>query len=146
VPRKEAVVRIRCAPEEEAACRAALSRAGLEAERSLTWLVVRDASPDAVNEALVVGGAIPRAAVRARIGQLLGWLLDREGKIEGRGVNLTALVSRVLDEGGLAATYRPRPELALLAAAAAAYEHLMATGAGFLPWDRFVAEFCEERR
>jgi hypothetical protein len=145
VPRNEPVVRIRCGPEEEPRCRAALARAGFEAERSLTWLVVRDAAPDAVNEALAAGGATPRTAVRARIGQLLGWLLDREGRLTGRGANLTALVSRVIEEGGLAARYRPRPEPALLAAAAEAYEHLMATGAGFLPWDRFVALFCEER-
>ncbi len=145
MPRNEPVVRIRCAPEEEPRCRAALSRAGFEADRSLTWLVVRDASPDAVNEALAAGGAAPRTAVRVRIGQLLGWLLDREGRVAGRGANLTALVSRVIEEGGLAARYRPRPEPALLAAAAEAYEHLMATGGGFLPWDRFVALFCEAR-
>lgn len=145
MPTPEPVVRIRCDPEDEPRCRAALARAGFEAERSLTWLVVRDAPPDAVNEALAAGGARPRTAVRVRIGQLLGWLLDREGKVAGRGVNLTALVSRVLEEGGLAARYRPRPEPALLAAAAEAYEHLMATGAALLPWDRFVALFCERR-
>lgn len=119
-------------------------RAGFAPERSLTWLVVREASPDAVNDALAAGGAEPRVAVRARIGQLLGWLLDRQGAIQGRGANLTALVSRVLDEGGLAARYRPRPEAALLSAAAATYEHLMATGAAFVSWDRFVEAFCEE--
>lgn len=145
MPKKEPVVRIRCEPEEEARCRTALARAGFEAERSLSWLVVRDASPDAVNEALVAGGALPRAVVRARIGQLIGWLLDKEGKLEGRGVNVAALVSRVLEEGGLAARYRPRPEAELLRAAAALHEHLLATGAGFLSWDRFVAEFCDER-
>jgi hypothetical protein len=145
VPRNEPVVRIRCAPEEEARCRAALARAGFEAERSLTWLVVRDAPPDAVNEALAAGGATPRTAVRVRIGQLLGWLLDREGRLAGRGANLTALVSRVIEEGGLGARYRPRPEPALVAAAAETWEHLMDTGAAFLPWDRFVALFCEER-
>lgn len=139
------MVRIRCEPEEEARCRTALTRAGFEAERSLSWLVVRDASPDAVNEALVAGGALPRAVVRARIGQLIGWLLDKEGKLEGRGVNVAALVSRVLEEGGLGARYRPRPEAELLRAAAALHEHLLATGAGFLSWDRFVAEFCDER-
>lgn len=139
------MVRIRCEPEDEARCRTALSRAGFEAERSLSWLVVRDASPDLVNDALAAGGAGPRTAVRIRIGQLLGWLIDREGKLDGRGVNLTALVSRVLDEGGLAARYRPRPESALLASARDAYEHLLATGASFYPWDRFVVAFCEER-
>jgi hypothetical protein len=145
VPTPEPVVRIRCDAEEEPRCRAALARAGFEAERSLTWLVVRDASPDAVNEALVAGGARSRTAVRARIGQLLGWLLDREGAVEGRGGSLTAIVARVVEEGGLGARYRPRPEPALLAAAAEVYEHLMATGAAFLPWDRFVALFCERR-
>jgi hypothetical protein len=83
--------------------------------------------------------------VRVRIGQLLGWLLDREGRLAGRGANLTALVSRVIEEGGLGARYRPRPEPALVAAAAETWEHLMDTGAAFLPWDRFVALFCEER-
>ncbi|HEX9051754.1 MAG TPA: hypothetical protein VF841_14580 [Anaeromyxobacter sp.] len=145
MPRVEPVVRIRCPPESEARCVAALARAGFAAERSLTWLVVRDASPDAVNDALAAGGADPRTAVRARIGQLVGWLLDRQGAVQGRGPNLTALVSRVLEEGGLAARYRPRPEPALLAASAAVYEHLMATGAGFVSWDRFVELFCEER-
>lgn len=139
------MVRIRCEPEEEGRCRAALARAGFEAVRSLSWLVVRDAPPDAVNEALVTGGAGPRTVVRVRLGQLLGWLIDREGRLEGRGVNLTALVSRVLEEGGLASRYRPRPEAALVEAGAQTYEHLMATGAGFLEWDRFVALFCEER-
>jgi len=145
MPRKEHAVRIRCEPEEEARCRAALTRAGFEAERSLSWLVVRDASPDAVNEALVAGGALPRAVVRVRIGQLIGWLLDKQGKLEGRGVNVAALVSRVLEEGGLAARYRLRPEPELLRAAAALHEHLLATGAGFVSWDRFVEEFCLER-
>jgi hypothetical protein len=143
--RTEPVVRIRCEPEDEARARAALARAGLQAERSLQWLVVRDASPDVVNEALVAGGAVPRAAVRVRIGQLLGWLLDKEGRLEGRGVNVAALVSRVLDDGGLASRYRPRAEPQLLAAAAALHEHLVATGAAFVSWDRFVADFCDER-
>lgn len=145
VRRTEPVVRIRCPPEAEPRCAAALTRAGFAPERSLTWLVVRDASPDAVNDALAAGGAEPRTAVRVRIGQLVGWLLDRQGAIQGRGANLTALVSRVLDEGGLASRYRPRGDAALLAAAAELYEHLMATGAGFVSWDRFVDAFCEER-
>jgi hypothetical protein len=143
VPRKEPAVRIRCEPEDEPRCRAALARGGFEPERSLSWLVVRDASPDAVNDALVAGGALPRVAVRARIGQLIGWLLDKEGKLEGRGVNVTALVSRVLEGGGLAARYRPRPEQELLRSAAALHEHLMSTGAGFVSWDRFVDDFCD---
>ncbi len=143
MPRTEPVVRIRCPPESEARCVAVLTRAGFAPERSLTWLLVRDASPDAVNDALAAGGAEPRTAVRARIGQLVGWLLDRQGALERRGANVTALVSRVLEEGGLSARYRPRPEPALLAAAAEVYEHLMATGAGFVSWDRFVELFCE---
>ncbi len=141
----EPVVRIRCAPEEEARTRAALARAGLEAERSLTWLVVRDVDPDAVNEALAAGGAATRTAVRERIAKLVGWLLDREGEVDGRGVNLTALVSRVLEDGGLAARYRPRGEGALLEGARALYEDLMATGAGLVPWERFLELFCEAR-
>lgn len=140
----EPLVRIRCDPDEEARCRAALARAGFEAERSLTWLVVRDASPDAVNEALAAGGARPRVAVRQRIGQLIGWLLDREGKLEGRGVNVQALVRRVLEEGGLAERYRPKPLPALLAGAAVLHGELVATAAGIVPWDRFVELFCDE--
>lgn len=143
--RVEPVVRIRCGAEEEAQARAALSRAGFTPDRSLTWLVVRDADPDAVNEALVVGAAAPRTAVRDRIGKLVGWLLDRQGRVDGRGANLVALVSRVLEDGGLAVRYRPRPEAALLDGARAVYEHLMATGAGMVTWAWFVELFCEER-
>ncbi len=138
------MVRIRCGPDDEARCRGALARAGFEAERSLTWLVVRDASPDAVNEALAAGGADPRVAVRQRIGQLIGWLLDRDGALEGRAANVQALVSRVLDEGGLAARYRPKPPHALLAGAAALHGQLVETAAGFVAWDRFVELFCDE--
>ncbi len=138
------MVRIRCGPDEEARCRTALARAGFEVERSLTWLVVRDASPDAVNEALAAGGADPRAAVRQRIGQLIGWLLDREGKLEGRAVNVQALVRRVLEEGGLTERYRPKPLDALLAGAAVLSAELVETAAGFVSWDRFVELFCDE--
>jgi len=130
------VVRIRCSVEHEPRTTSALARAGFEAERSLTWLVVRD-------EALAAGGAVPRAAVRERIGQLVGWVLDREGRIDGRGANVEALVKRVLDEGGLSALLRPRPQAALLASARELHEHLMATGAAFVAWPRFVAWFCE---
>jgi len=146
VSRAEPVVRIRCAPGEEAQARAALARAGFTPERSLTWLVVRDADPDAVNEALAAGGAAPRTAVRDRIGKLVGWLLDKEGRVEGRGPNLAALVSRVLEDGGLGARYAPRPEPALLDAARVVHEHLMTTGAGMVTWGRFVELFCVERR
>jgi hypothetical protein len=142
--RIEPVVRIRCAPEEEARTREVLAPAGYAPERSLTWLVVRDASPDAVNDTLAAGGAAPRVAVRQRIGQLLGWVIDRKGRLEGRAVNVEALVKRVLEDGGLVARYRPRPAPALLEGAAAVYEHLLATGAAFVSWDRFVELFCEQ--
>jgi hypothetical protein len=145
VPLTEPVVRIRCPPEQEGRCQAALARAGFSAERSLTWLVVRDAAPDAVNDALVAGGTVVRVVVRERIGQLVGWLLDRGGKLEGRAVNVQALVSRVLEEGGLAARYGLRPATELLAGAAETYEALLATGAGMLTWDRFVERFCLPR-
>ncbi len=139
------MVRIRCPADEEARCLAALSRAGLQGERSLTWVVVRDAAPDAVNEALVAGGAGVRVASRARIGQLIGWLLDHGGKVEGRGANVEALVSRVLEDAGAAARYRPRPVPELLAAAAAEHERLLSSGAALLRWDDFVDRFCAPR-
>lgn len=141
-PRTEPVVRIRCPPEEEARCLAALSRGGFQGERVLTWMVVREAPPDAVNEALVAGGAGVRVAARERIGQLVGWLLDRAGKLDGKAVNLEALVSRTLEDAGLAARYRPRPGAELLAVAREEHERLLATGAGLLAWDDFVERFC----
>jgi hypothetical protein len=81
--------------------------------------------------------------VRERIGQLVGWLLDREGRLEGRAVNVEALVRRVLDDGGVAGALRPKPPEALLAAARDLHEHLISTGAGFVSWERFVGAFCE---
>ncbi len=143
--RIEPVVRIRCPPEAEAGCLAALARAGLHGERSLTWIVVRDAAPDAVNEALAAAGADVRVAARERLGQLVGWLLDRAGRLEGKAVNVQALVSRVLEDAGLTARYRPRPAAELLAAAAAEHERLLATGAALLRWDDFVDRFCVRR-
>jgi len=143
--RIEPLVRIRCSPEREARCLEALARAGLKGERSLTWVVVRDAAPDAVNESLVAGGADVRVAARERLGQLVGWLLDRAGRLEGKGVNVEALVSRVLEDAGLCGRYRPRPRAALLDAAAAEHERLLATGAAMLRWDDFVERFCEPR-
>jgi hypothetical protein len=143
--RNEPVVRIRCPPSDEARCLTALSRGGFQGERVLTWVVVRDAPPDAVNEALVAGGAAVRVASRARLGQLVGWLLDHAGKVEGRGVNLETLVSRVLDDGGLSARYRPRPVPELMAAAVAEHERLLSTGAALLRWDDFVDRFCAPR-
>jgi hypothetical protein len=141
----EPAVRIRCGPEDDARCRAALERAGFAPERSLGWLVVRDADPDAVNDALVAGGARPRTAVRERIGKLVGWVLDHGGDLEARAVNVRTLVARVLEDGGLAARWTPRPDAALVAGARALHEDLMATGAGFVPWERFLALFCEAR-
>ncbi len=141
-PRAEPVVRIRCPPDEEARCLAALSRGGFQGERVLTWVVVRDAPPDAVNEALVSGGAGVRVAARERIGQLVGWLLDRGGALDGKAVNLEALVSRTLEDAGLAARYRPRPGAELVPAAREEYERLLASGAALLAWDAFVERFC----
>ncbi len=142
---EEPVVRIRCAPGDVARAEAALEKWGLAAERSPTGLLVRDADPDAVNEALAAGGAVSRVVVRERIGKLVGWLIDREGRLDGRGVNVRALVSRVLEEGGLAGRYAPKPEGALLAAALASYGELMATGAARVSWASFVERFCDAR-
>jgi hypothetical protein len=144
-PRREPVVRIRCAEGDGERCRAALVRAGFAPEESLTWIVVRDASPDAVNEALAAGGAASRAAVRERIGKLVGWILDRGGDVAGRGVNVKTLVARVLEDGALSARYAPLDEPALLDGARALHEHLMATGAGFVRWERFLELFCAAR-
>jgi hypothetical protein len=80
--------------------------------------------------------------VRERIGQLVGWLLDREGKLAGRGVNVETLVRRVIDEGGYGARYASRPIPELLASAAALHEDLMTSGAAMVGWPRFVALFC----
>ena len=107
--------------------------------------MVRDAPPDAVNEALVAGGASVRVAARERLGQLVGWVLDREGRLEGKAVNVEALVSRVLEDAGLTARYRPRPRDELLDAAAAEQERLRSTGAAMLRWDDFVERFCLRR-
>ena len=144
--RREPIVRIRSTPDDDARAVAALARAGFAAERSLTWLVVRDADPDAVNEALVVGGATVRVAIREGIGRLVGWLLDREGRLEGRLQNVKTLARRVLEDGGLLERYAVREDAALLPAAAALHEELMATGAGLVTWDRFLELFCVEKQ
>lgn len=145
-PLLEPVVRIRVAsPDDDARCRRILGAAGLAPEASLTWLVVRSADPDAVNEKLVAGGALGRTVVREKIGTLLGWLIDREGQLEGRARNVKALVERVIGDGGLTQRYLPKDEPALLAAAQALYEQLMAEGAPFLPWREFVQRFCQPR-
>jgi hypothetical protein len=143
----EPLVRVRCpTPEDGARCRALLSAAGLSPEESLTWLVVRDASPDAVNDVLVAGGALGRAVAREQVGKLIGYLIDRQGDLAGRGPNLAQIVRRALAETGLADRYAPRDEAALLAAAGALHEHLLATAGGFVSWERFVADFCLLRK
>lgn len=140
----EPLVRIRCpTPEDEARCRRLLEGAGYAPESSLTWLVVRDASPDEVNRLLVSGGALGRVAVREQIGKLLGWLIDRQGALEGRSRNVKSLVERVLAAGGLAQRYAPRDDAALLGAAKQLHERLMAEGAPFVSWEEFVALFCQ---
>ena len=142
----EPVVRIRCpSPADEARCCAIMSAAGLAPEASLTWLVVRDAHPDVVNRLLVEGGAHGRTVVRESIGKLIGWLIDREGALEGRARNVKSLVERTLADGGLAGRYAPRDDAALVAAAQALYRQLMAEGAPFVSWERFLELFCVER-
>jgi hypothetical protein len=143
--RREPQVRIRCTPEQEPRTRAALAARGFAPERSLTWLVVRDACPDEVNEALAAGGAPTRAAVRERLGGLLGWLLDHAGRVEGHEAALERQVARVLEEGGLGARYAPRGAACLREAAAALHERLLATGAALVPWEAFVEACCVER-
>jgi len=139
------VVRVRCAPEDEARTRAALSKAGMEAERSLLHLVVRHRDPDQVNEALVAGGAASRVVVRERIGALLGWLLDHGGETAGHEAALSRLARRVVEEGGLSARYDVRGDAALARAAAGLHEHLLATGAALLTWRAFVEACCDRR-
>ena len=113
------VVRIRCpTPEDEARCRAILERAGAAPERQLTWLAVRDADPDAVNELLVAGGAAGRVAVREGIGKLIGFLIDHEGRMAGREASLASTIARILSAGGLDRRWGPRPERELGLAAA----------------------------
>ncbi len=142
----EPVVRIRCPnPDDEARCRRALASAGLTAESSLTWLVVRDADPDEVNRVLVAGGAQGRVVVREGIGKLIGWIIDRQGALEGRARNVKSLVERTLSDGGLATRWAPRPDDELLASAQALHARLMAEGAPFLSWGEFLALFARAR-
>jgi len=144
--RTEPWVRIRCpSPEDEARCRRLIEASGRSAEWVLTRLVVKGADPDEVNRLLVAGGALGRVVVREQLGKLLGWLIDREGALEGRSRNVKSLVERVLSEGGLASRYAPKPEPALIAAASELYERLMAGRAPFIPWAEFVDRFCDER-
>src|SRR5690349_1323288 len=143
---REPVVRIRClSPEDEARCRQVLGAAGLAPESSLTWLVVRDADPDAVNRLLVAGGAHGRTVVRESIGKLVGWLIDRQGALEGRARNVRSLVERTLADGGYAGRYAAREDAALMVAAAALHRKLMDEGAPFVSWERFLELFCVER-
>ena len=140
----EPLVRIRCpSPEEEVRARAVLEAAGWHPERSLTWLVVREADPDAVNEALVEGGAVARVAAREQLGKLLAWLLDRQGDLAGREVNVRNLCARVLSEAGLASRHELRDQAALVEAARVLFQQLVATGAGFVSWERFLSLFCQ---
>jgi hypothetical protein len=145
-PIREPVVRVRCAgAEDDERCRRILEAAGLQPGSSLSWLVVRDADPDEVNELLVRGGARGRVVARERIGQLLGWLIDREGDLAGRARNVRSLVERVVADAGLKERYAPRADDALLAAAGELYGRIVAEGAPFLPWAAFVALFCARR-
>jgi hypothetical protein len=147
--RREPVVRIRCAgPEDEARCRRALEARGLAVEAQLipmSGLAVRDASPDEVNDLLVAAGAHGRTVARERIGQLVGWLLDREGDLDGRARNVKALVERVIGDSGVKDRWAPKDDAALVAAARVLHEQLIAEGAPFVSWDAFVDAFCVAR-
>jgi hypothetical protein len=147
--RREPVVRIRCTgPEDEARCRRALEARGLAVEAQLipiSGLAVRDASPDEVNDVLVAAGAHGRAVARERIGQLVGWLLDRGGDVDGRARNVKALVERVIGDSGVKERWAPKDDAALVAAARALHERLVAEGAPFVSWDAFVDAFCVAR-
>ena len=144
--RAEPVVRIRCGgADDEARCRRALAARGLSPEASLSWLVVRDAHPDDVNELIVAAGARGRVVVRERIGQLVGWLIDREGDLAGRARNVRSLVERTLADAGLASRYLPRPDEELLAAATSLHRRIVAEAAPFVTWDDFVGAFCARR-
>ncbi len=142
-PLVEPVVRIRCpGPADEARCRAVLSAAGIGSETRLTWLVVRDADPDRVNEVLVAGGAVGRVVVREQIGKLEGFVLDHGPSLAARAGSLRANVARVLAAAGLERRWEPLPEGEMAAAGAALHEHLMATRGGFVSWRRFTGLFC----
>jgi len=143
---EEPQVRIRCpTPEDATHCRALLAGAGLEVEESLTFLVARAADPDRVNEVLVAGGARGRTVAREQVGRMIGWLLDHGAELTGRGPTLQQLVKRALSEAGLGTRYAPRDEAALLAAAAALHERLLATTGGFVSWEAYTAAFWTPR-
>jgi hypothetical protein len=124
----EPVVRIRCpSPEDEARCRAVLQRAGLVPETQLTWLAVRDADPDRVNDLLVEGGAAGRVAAREQVGKLIGFVIDHGPALDARAGSLRATVTRILSTAGLTARWSPRPEEEMGGAGAALHEYLMET-------------------
>ncbi len=139
----EPVVRIRCpSPGDETRCRALLQKGGLAPEQQLTWLAVRDADPDRVNDLLVEGGAVGRVVAREQIGKLVGFVLDHGPDLSTRGASLQANVSRVLSSAGLTGRWVSRPEAELAAAGAELHEYLMETRGGFVSWERFTALFC----
>ena len=140
----EPVVRIRCpSPEDEARCRALLEKAGLSPESQLTWLAVRDADPDQVNDLLVEGGAVGRVAAREQIGKLIGFVIDHGPELAARAGSLRATVARVVTTAGLGARWTPRPEEEMGRAGAALHEYLMETRGGFVSWERFTDLFCQ---
>ena len=139
----EPVVRIRSpSPEDEARCRALLEKAGLAPESQLTWLAVRDADPDRVNDLLVEGGAVGRVAAREQIGKLIGFVIDHGPGLEARAGSLRSNVARVLSTAGLGVRWAPRPEEEMGQAGAALHEYLMESGGGFVSWERFTGLFC----
>ncbi len=139
----EPVVRIRCpSPEDEARCRSVLQKAGLVPETQLTWLAVRDADPDRVNDLLVDGGAAGRVAAREQVGKLIGFVIDHGPSLDARAGSLRATVTRILTTAGLTARWSPRPEEEMGAAGAALHEYLMETRGGFVSWERFTGLFC----
>jgi hypothetical protein len=139
----EPVVRVRSpSPEDEVRCRALLEKAGLAPESQLTWLAVRDADPDRVNDLLVEGGAVGRVAAREQIGKLIGFVIDHGPGLEARAGSLRSNVARVLSTAGLGARWAPRPEEEMGQAGAALHEYLMETRGGFVSWERFTVLFC----
>jgi hypothetical protein len=139
----EPIVRIRCpGPEDEARCRSVLEKAGLAPEAQLTWLAVRDADPDRVNDLLVAGGAQGRVAAREQVGKLVGFVIDHGPALGARAGSLRANVARVLSTAGLQGRWEPRAEEDMAAAGQALHEHLMETRGGFVSWERFTGLFC----
>ncbi len=139
----EPIVRIRCpSPEDEVRCRTLLAKAGLVPESQLTWLAVRDADPDRVNDLLVAGGAVGRVAAREQIGKLIGFVIDHGPLLDARAGSLRATVARVIGTAGLGARWTPRNEEEMGRAGAELHEYLMESRGGFVSWERFTALFC----